>query len=125
MQLGLTQDRVYVLADENRLIQVLHNIIENAIKFVNEGGVLGISTEIEGDNVLVHIMNSGDVIPSEDIPYLFDRFYKIDKSHSREKEGTGLGLSIVKNILKAHGQKIWVTSDEKNGTVFTFTLKKV
>ena len=125
VQLGLTQDRVYVLADENRLIQVLHNIIENAIKFVNEGGILGISTEIEGDNVLVHIMNSGDVIPSEDIPYLFDRFYKIDKSHSREKEGTGLGLSIVKNILKAHGQKIWVTSDEKNGTVFTFTLKKV
>ncbi len=125
VQLALTEQKVYILADENRLIQVLHNIIENAIKFVGEGGMLKIATEIQKETVLVHITNSGDVIPKEDLPYLFDRFYKIDKSHSREKEGTGLGLSIVKNILKAHGQKIWVTSNKKDGTTFTFTLKKV
>ncbi|WP_066644579.1 ATP-binding protein [Christensenella timonensis] len=120
----LPEEKQYVYADENRLKQVLHNIIENAIKFVNVGGELKISTTSTQASVFVNITNSGDVIPREDLPYLFDRFYKIDKSHSRTKEGTGIGLSIVKNILKEHGQKIWVTSDEQSGTTFTFTLKK-
>ena len=108
----------------NRITQVLHNIMENAIKFVPENGTLRVSDEVHGDSVWVSVNNSGEPIPSEDIPYIFDRFYKIDKSHTRTKEGTGIGLSIVKNILKAHGQKVWVTSNEQDGTTFTFTLKK-
>ena len=119
------EDKTFVLADMNRLTQVLHNIIENAIKFVPDGGRLKLGTEIYDKTVWVSVNNSGEPIAQEELPYLFDRFYKIDKSHTREKEGTGIGLSIVKNILKAHGQKIWVTSNAQDGTTFTFTLKKI
>lgn len=125
VSVDLPDEKQYVYADENRLKQVLHNVIENAIKFVNEGGELKVSTSATEASIFVNINNSGEPIPREDLPYLFDRFYKIDKSHSRAKEGTGIGLSIVKNILKEHGQKIWVTSNAQDGTTFTFTLKKV
>ncbi|BDF59340.1 two-component sensor histidine kinase [Christensenellaceae bacterium] len=125
VSVDLPDEKQYVYADENRLKQVLHNVIENAIKFVNEGGELKVSTLATEASIFVNINNSGEPIPREDLPYLFDRFYKIDKSHSRAKEGTGIGLSIVKNILKEHGQKIWVTSNAQDGTTFTFTLKKV
>lgn len=124
VEAALMEEKIYVLADMNRITQVLHNIMENAIKFVPENGTLRVSDEVHGDSVWVSVNNSGEPIPSEDIPYIFDRFYKIDKSHTRTKEGTGIGLSIVKNILKTHGQKVWVTSNEQDGTTFTFTLKK-
>ncbi|MEA4853320.1 MAG: ATP-binding protein [Christensenella sp.] len=125
VEAALPDRKLWVYGDENRLAQVLHNILENAIKFAGEDGKLRIATREDGDTVFVSINNSGDPIAKEDIPYLFDRFFKTDKSHSRTKEGTGIGLSIVKNILKEHGQKIWVTSGKEEGTTFTFTLKKV
>ncbi len=117
-------EKAYVLADENRITQVLLNLMDNAIKFVNEGGRLSIYTKVTAASVFININNSGDIIEKGDIPYLFDRFYKTDKSHNRAKEGTGIGLSLVKKILKEHHQKIWVTSNKKDGTTFTFTLKK-
>lgn len=118
-------DRVYVYADPNRLMQVLQNIIDNAVKFANEGGRLRISTLLTDVSVFVSINNSGEVISREDLPYVFERFYKADKSHTRTKEGTGIGLSLVKKILSEHRQKIWVESDEVDGTTFTFTLRRV
>ncbi len=124
VEADFAEDKTLVMADMNRLTQVLHNIIENAIKFVPEEGRLRLTTQLYDKAVWVSINNSGVPIASEELPYLFDRFYKIDKSHTREQEGTGIGLSIVKNILKAHGQKIWVTSNAQDGTTFTFTLKK-
>lgn len=125
VEADFAEDKTLVMADMNRLTQVLHNIIENAIKFVPEEGRLRLATQLYDKVVWVSINNSGVPIPQEELPCLFDRFYKIDKSHTREQEGTGIGLSIVKNILKAHGQKIWVTSNAQDGTTFTFTLKKV
>lgn len=124
VEADFAEETTMVFADMNRLTQVLHNILENAIKFVDDGGTLRVGTKIHGQSVWVSINNSGAPISAEELPYLFDRFYKIDKSHTREKEGTGIGLSIVKNILKAHGQKIWVVSNAQDGTTFTFTLKK-
>lgn len=113
-----------VEADPNRLRQVLQNLIDNAVKFADYGGRLRISTMDDGDNVLIAVNNSGEPIPRASLPYLFDRFYKGDESHSRTKEGTGIGLSIVKNILEQHRQKIWVESDTIGGTTFSFTLRK-
>ena len=77
-----------------------------------------------GENILVEIADDGDGIPSEHLPRLFERFYRVDKSRSRSAGGTGLGLSIVKHIVDAHRQTINVRSTENVGTTFSFTLKK-
>jgi len=107
----LSEGRVIVYADPNRMAQVLQNLIDNAIKFADEGGRLRIATLETDASVFVSINNSGEVIPREDLPYIFDRFYKADKARSRAREGTGIGLSLVKKILEEHRQKIWVESD--------------
>lgn len=125
VEVDFQNEREEVEADPNRLRQVLQNLIDNAIKFADYGGRLRISTMDEGENsVLVSVNNSGEPIPRSSLPYLFDRFYKGDESHSRVKEGTGIGLSIVKTILEQHRQKIWVESDTMGGTTFSFTLRR-
>ncbi len=124
VHLDLSEGQEFVMCDIARISQVMQNLLENAIKFANEGGLLRVYTSTTQSSVLVNVNNSGETIAKEDIPYVFDRFFKTDKSHSRQKEGTGIGLSLVKNILKGHGQKIWVQSDSIQGTTFTFTLKK-
>lgn len=121
----LSGDKVMVYGDPNRLIQVLQNLIDNAVKFASQDGRLRISTLETDASVFVSINNSGEVIPRAEIPYVFDRFYKADKARSRSKGGTGIGLSLVRRILEEHRQKIWVESDAVEGTTFTFTLKKV
>jgi len=121
----IKDEKQFVLADENRIKQVLLNLIDNAVKFTPEGGVIKIYTSESPASMFVNVNNSGGIIPEEDLPYVFERFYKTDKSHTRTQEGTGLGLSIVKKILDGHGQNIWVKSAENEGTTFTFTLKKV
>ena len=78
----------------------------------------------DGKSVMIAVNNSGEPIPRASLPYLFDRFYKGDESHTRTKEGTGIGLSIVKTILEEHRQKIWVESDTMGGTTFSFTLSR-
>ena len=124
MHVEIGDGKDYVMADADRIAQVLVNLIDNAVKFTPKGGRLDVFTAMSEVSVFVNIRNSGEPIPQEDIPYLFERFYKADKSRSRESQGTGLGLSIANRILKQHGQKIWVSSDADTGTTFTFTLKK-
>lgn len=124
VEVEFQNDREEVEADANRLRQVLQNLIDNAVKFADYGGRLRISTMNDGDLALIAVNNSGEPIPRASLPYLFDRFYKGDESHSRSKEGTGIGLSIVKTILEEHRQKIWVESDTMGGTTFSFTLKR-
>ncbi len=121
----IRDEKQYVHADENRIWQVMTNLIDNAVKFTPEGGDIHIYTTESPASIFVNVNNTGGVIPAEDLPYVFERFYKADKSRTREQEGTGLGLSIVKKILVGHGQNIWVKSSQKEGTTFTFTLKKV
>ena len=114
----------FVEADRDKISQVLINLIENSIKYGNEGGHTRVRLFEMGENILVEIADDGDGIPSEHLPRLFERFYRVDKSRSRTAGGTGLGLSIVKHIVDAHRQTINVRSTESVGTTFSFTLKK-
>ena len=108
------------LADEERVEQVLVNLVHNAIKFTSPGGRITISTEVEGDSILISVADTGVGIPADDLPRIFERFYKADKA--RSGGGTGLGLAIAKHIVEALGGKIWVESIEGRGSTFTFTL---
>lgn len=114
----------YVAGDRDRLIQVMTNLLDNAIKYVNEGGTIYICTKVKADKVLVSVYNSGPNIPKEDLPHIWDRFYKSDKSRT-SKVSTGLGLPIVRNILTQHGEDIWVENKEGEGVTFIFTIKRI
>ena len=98
------------------------SLLDNAVKFCEEGGTIKIWTYLSDGKVNINISNTGQIIPPEDLKYIFDRFFKVDKSHNRKIPGTGIGLSIVKEIINRHDEKIWVNSQAGMGTVFTFTL---
>ncbi|MBQ9997986.1 MAG: HAMP domain-containing histidine kinase [Clostridia bacterium] len=111
-----------VLADQQAISRVVVNLIDNAVKFSKQDGTLFVSTKSEGQKVYVKIENTGEEISGEDLKYIWDRFYKTDKSRLRDKKGVGLGLYIVKNIIAKHGEKITVTCE--NGIIsFTFSLQ--
>lgn len=113
-----------VSADKAKIEQVLINLITNAIKYGNEDGFVQIEFSDMDKNILIEINDNGVGIPEDDLPRVFERFYRVDKSRSREAGGTGLGLSIVKHIVEAHKQSINVRSRENLGSTFAFTLKK-
>ena len=119
----LQDEHLYVRGDRDRLTQVMTNLLDNAIKYVNDGGIIKIYTRVRGDKVLVSIYNDGPCISEEDMRHIWDRFYKADKSRTN-KISTGLGLPIVRNILTQLGEDIWVENKEKVGVNFYFTLKK-
>ena len=111
-----------VYADPDLIYQVIYNLIENAVKFTNEGGYIRFINQVSKTMVTVSIENSGPGIPPEDIKYIFDRFYKTDKSRSIDKKGMGLGLFISKTIMHMHEGNIYVESEPDKYTRFTFTL---
>lgn len=113
-----------VRADRDGILRVVTNLLDNAVKFTPSGGTVSIKLSEELALVRVRIGNTGEVIPKQVLCHIFERFYKADLSRGMNKSGTGLGLHIVKTILARHGQPIRVTSDEINGTVFTFTLPR-
>ena len=115
-------EHVWVKADAYRITQVMTNLIENAVKYGNDNGKVIIHFEEERKHFVVSVRDDGPGIPSGHLPRLFERFYRVDKSRSREKGGTGLGLAIVKHILSAHGSKISVASKVEKGTTFSFKL---
>jgi two-component system phosphate regulon sensor histidine kinase PhoR len=115
---------IRVSADRQKIEQVFVNLIINAIKYGTEGGQIEVRFFDMDKNVLVEVADDGLGIPQEDIPRIFERFYRVDKSRSREAGGTGLGLAIVKHILESHKQSISVRSSENAGSTFSFTLKK-
>ncbi len=117
-------EHVWVKADAYRITQVMTNLIENAVKYGNDNGKVIIHFEEERKHFVVSVRDDGPGIPSGHLPRLFERFYRVDKSRSREKGGTGLGLAIVKHILSAHGSKISVASKVEKGTTFSFKLDK-
>ncbi len=111
-----------VSGDRKRIYQVLNNLIINSISYGNKGGVTSISVLPDGDRVLLKIKDNGIGISSADLPRIFERFYRVDKSRSRDSGGTGLGLAIVKHIIEAHGETVKVKSVPGKGSVFSFTL---
>ncbi len=108
------------LGDRDRVEQVLVNLIHNAIKFTNTGGRINISAEADGDKLRISVADTGVGIPADDLPRIFERFYKADKA--RSGSGTGLGLAIAKHIIEAHSGEIWADSVEGKGATFSFTL---
>ena len=118
---GLDVDRVTLYADNDLVHQVMYNLIENAIKFVDKGGYIEFHFEPEGNMTSISIRNSGEGLSEDELP-LFDRFYKTDKSRGLDKTGVGLGLNIVRSIIKLHGGKIMVRSVKNEYTEFVFTL---
>ncbi len=115
---------LFVTADKFRIRQVLVNLVVNSVRYGKDGGLTQIRVNDIGDKVLVEVTDNGIGIASEHQSRIFERFYRADKSRSRELGGTGLGLAIVKHIIEAHNQKISVLSTEGAGSVFSFTLKK-
>ena len=113
-----------VLGDEDRLIQVLVNIVGNALKYTSEGGQVEISARRQDRMViLLAVKDSGLGISAEHLPHVFTRFYRVDKSRARASGGSGIGLTIARSIVEAHGGKIWVESEgEGRGSIFFFTI---
>ncbi len=115
----------WVQADKHFVGQVFVNLIINSIRYGKEGGTTRIRFRDMLDKILVEIEDNGLGIGKEDLPRVFERFYRTDKGRSREQGGTGLGLAIVKHIIEAHGERITVRSELGVGSTFSFTLKKV
>lgn len=113
-----------VYADKKRITEVLNNLVVNSIKYGRQGGKTTISFYDIGDQVMIEVADTGIGITEKDITRIFERFYRTDKSRSRDQGGTGLGLSIVKHIIEAHEQTINVRSKLGEGSSFTFTLNK-
>ena len=116
---------IYVNADQERILQVLTNLIVNSIKYGSDNGYTEVKVEdYNKEKVIVRVIDNGEGIEQEHLPRLFERFYRIDKNRSRKKGGSGLGLSIVKHIIEAHQEEIFVESKIGKGTEFSFTLQK-
>jgi len=124
VDVDLPEHPVYTMAHQDFITQVVYNLVDNAVKFCPEEGDLSLQIRIGGNKAYVSIANSGNTIPSEELPLVFDRFHKIDKSRSLNRDSWGLGLHIVKTIVGAHAENISVTSRDGK-TTFTFTLPLV
>ena len=117
----LPDDRIMVHADKDAITRVIFNLIDNAVKFANEGSCITIRLYKDDDKAYVAVKDEGETIPPDDLPFIFDRFHKSDRSRSIDKDGVGLGLYLVKQIINEHDEDIAVRSE--NGTTeFAFTL---
>ncbi len=112
---------VYTMANRDYITQVIYNLLDNAVKFCPEGGTLGLKIRESNTKAYISISNTGPTIPPEELPLVFDRFHKLDKSRSQNRDGWGLGLYIVKTIVCSHGEDISVSSKDGR-TAFTFTM---
>jgi two-component system phosphate regulon sensor histidine kinase PhoR len=116
--------QIFVMADKEKIRQVLTNLIENSINYGRDAGRTKLSFYDMDENILCEVSDNGIGIEEKYIPRLFERFYRVDKSRSRNQGGSGLGLAIVKHIIESHQQSINVRSAPDVGSTFSFTLKK-
>ena len=123
LRLDLPENCPPVFSNADRIDQVLVILFDNALKFTPEGGAITLGAAVESDCVVLSLTDTGCGIAKDDLPHVFDRFFKADKSHTGG--GTGLGLSIAREIMQLLGERIWVTSEEGKGTRFCFTLRRV
>lgn len=124
LDLDLSPDLPPLLADEDRVVQILTNLVSNAIQYTPEGGSVSISAKCVNHEVQISVRDTGIGIPPEHLPHIFDRFYRVDKSRSRQAGGgSGIGLTIARALVEAQGGRIWAESKgEGAGSTFTFTL---
>lgn len=116
------QDLPPILGDGDRLAQVFTNLLDNAVRYTPSGEKITISSRVVESNIEVSIANAGQGIPAQEVSRLFERFYQVDKSRKRRHDGTGLGLAITREIVEAHGGRVWAESIEGIGTKFTVSL---
>ena len=116
-------DEVNVYADEQKMYQVLYNLVNNAINYTGEDKKVTVIQKVIGNTLRIEVVDTGDGVKQEDIPYVWDRYYKDKTTHKRALQGTGLGLSIVKNVLELHGAKYGVSSITGQGATFWFEIK--
>jgi two-component system, OmpR family, sensor kinase len=115
-------EQAQIMGDADRLKQLLLNLVSNGIKYTPAGGMVTLSMECDAQGVRIHVSDTGVGIPEDDLPHIFDRFYRVDKARSRAQGGTGLGLSIARWIADAHGGQLSVTSQVDRGSTFTVRL---
>ena len=113
---------VWIEIDTDKMTQVIDNILNNAIKYSPDGGKITVSMKTTDDQMILSISDQGLGIPKQDLPKIFDRFYRVDKARSRAQGGTGLGLAIAKEIIKQHNGFIWAKSEYGKGSTFTIVL---
>lgn len=124
VEFDIPQEVIQVRGDMDDLYRVAYNLIDNAVKFTNENGLIQVGVVLNDKKAFVSVKNSGQGINAEDIKHVFERFYKSDKSRSLDRTGIGLGLHIVKTILDMHGEEIWVKSTEGEYCEFVFTIAR-
>ena len=124
VEVDIPEIPAYTRANEDYITQVVYNLLDNAVKFCPEGGTIGLKIRLSANKIYVSVSNEGETIPAKELPLVFDRFHKLDKSRSQNRDGWGLGLYIVKTIVCSHGEDISVTSGDGK-TEFTFTLPLV
>ena len=120
IEINLEAGMPHPVIDRSGIESVLVNLIHNAIKYTDSGGRINVEAAKNGDAILISVADTGSGIPEDELPRIFERFYKVDRS--RNSEGSGLGLAISKHIIVSHGGKIWVDSAEGKGSTFSFTL---
>ena len=124
VDVNMPEHPVYTMANQDYITQVIYNLLDNAVKFCPEGGTIGMRIREGGNKAYISVSNDGETIPPEELPLVFDRFHKLDKSRSQNRDGWGLGLYIVKTIVCSHGEDISVSSKDGK-TTFTFTMPLV
>ena len=124
VEVEMPEHPVYILANQDYVTQVIYNLMDNAVKFCPIGGTIGLRIREGDQKAYISVYNDGQTIPPEELPLVFDRFHKIDKSRSQNRDGWGLGLYIVKTIVCSHGENISVSSKDGK-TAFTFTMPLV
>jgi len=122
LSLDLPDNLPPVNIDQQRVNEVLHNLLENAVAHTNKGGTINVAAMTQGDWVEISISDTGEGIPAEDLPNIFERLYRVDRSRARATGGSGLGLTIAKRMVEAHGGQITVQSELGKGSSFSFTL---
>ena len=124
LQAGIDEGLPKISSDRGRVEQVMLNLLDNAIKYTPSGGAVNVRVSAADGVIRVDVNDTGIGIPPQDIPRIFERFYRVDKARSRELGGTGLGLAIVKHIINSLNGKVWVESAPSKGSTFSFTLKQ-
>jgi len=124
-ELAFPPDFPPVFADEERISQVLYNLLNNAVKYSPRGGTIRVGGQALDREVLVYVSDEGIGIPKEEQDHLFQRFYRVDSGLRRQTPGVGLGLYLSRAIIEAHGGRIWVESEAGKGATFYFTLPRI
>jgi signal transduction histidine kinase len=114
-----------VLGDKLRLRQVINNLISNAIKYTPAGGEIGATVQVKDGLALLSVEDNGIGIPPADLPYIFDKFYRVEAQETADIQGTGLGLAICKSVVEKHGGRIWAESERGKGSIFRVALPRL